>query len=193
MRKEENSVSGSRLGSYSGKGTKVTFARGLLLCITIAIGAPSHAQLGCVDQCEATCSFQSPVTIGDKVAHTQWNTCFDSCLAGPACADQKAAHAEPRANQDRTPSTHSPRETESPGPTCFRNSYYGMNLTGDSASFWIVCLDPNKSVHWNNGPNPHASNGDGLATAGPAEFRMLLRNCMTTPVEYSCPECCQPH
>lgn len=83
-----------------------------------------------------------------------------------------------------------------PAQTCFRNSRYGMNVVVDplypTPNFYLVCLDQSKSDHWANGTLGEAPNGDRLAIAGPSEFKMLMRSCSSTPVEYSCPECCQP-
>jgi hypothetical protein len=127
----------------------------------------------------------------------------------PDDIDRLQAEAERRARaqeaKDRIerqslagPSTQSPQETDSqpPGLTCFRNSRYGMNVVVDplypSSDFFLVCLDQNKSVHWANGTLGKAPNGDDLAIAGPNEFNQLMRSCAKTPVEYSCPECCQP-
>lgn len=120
-----------------------------------------------------------------------------------ALREEEAAR---RAEQDRAfAAAHRPVEPAQPAQqsqpqptaqTCFRNSRYGMNVATDpqnpSPNFFVVCLDQSKSAHWADGALGETPNGDGLATAGPHEFARLMQSCLRTPVEYSCPECCQP-
>jgi hypothetical protein len=113
----------------------------------------------------------------------------DAQRAAEQARQQNARNARDKADQR---ASSDPGGGSSQAPTCFRNSRYGMSIQGSDPYFVIVCLDPNKSDHWANDPLGEAPNGDRLATAGPAEFKMLMRNCLSTPTEYSCPECCQP-
>jgi hypothetical protein len=97
-----------------------------------------------------------------------------------------------RAAQD-TPQASAP-SPQAEQNQCFRNSRYGMNVQAGygTPNFFLVCLDPNKTIHWGNDARSATPNGDGFATAGPNEFKMLMRSCLNTPTEYSCPECCRP-
>jgi hypothetical protein len=122
--------------------------------------------------------------------------------------DVKAAEAARQAEEARAyAAAHPPvatqppavQPTQAPSPQaeqnqCFRNSRSGMNVQAGygSPDFFLVCLDPNKTEHWGNDARGVAPNGDGLATAGPNEFKMLMRSCLRAPAEYSCPECCRP-
>jgi hypothetical protein len=90
----------------------------------------------------------------------------------------------PHASDEKTKFTNLPA----------RPIYSGVNVQAGygSPDFFLVCLDPNKTEHWGNDARGVAPNGDGLATAGPNEFKMLMRSCLRAPAEYSCPECCRP-
>lgn len=101
---------------------------------------------------------------------------------------QEAARAAQVAPQASAPSPQAEQNQ------CFRNSRSGMNVQAGygSPDFFLVCLDPNKTEHWGNATPGQAPNGDGLVTAGPNEFKMLMRTCLRASAQDSCPECCRP-
>ena len=171
------------------------------------ISSPCSNNCGGVAHFEVVCPANSPPNIGE--IHLRED--FSHVASAPPKPDpqevarQQAARSRLKGRMRKTLETerisahrpipetgHLPGQRSSQAPTCFRNSRYGMSIQGSDPYFVIVCLDPNKSDHWANDPLGEAPNGDRLATAGPAEFKMLMRNCLSTPVEYSCPECCQP-
>lgn len=80
----------------------VAYVCGVSIIISVAFAmSVSSATANCVDDCNSSCSSQSPVQASDPGSLSQWTACFGQCVAAPSCT---GTPSDQNANAPPTPS-----------------------------------------------------------------------------------------